>query len=823
MVSWIRICSNGAGRPLVNKPRFVLYSGKGFYNTYGFGPPTNPGGAKQQIIGYTPGDYENADFGQPHTIENSLKNSNYPINVPSPEVSRIEVTMQNELYRRVTIEWVCFSWEQLVYMTPYFLVPGISCMVEYGWNHYNVNSLVNLGDTYRMKQLWDNYYPLYQNILNSNGNYDVLYGMITNFNWSIEGNKIICTTEVTSKDRLYSGIAKDYGVSVINSNNPNNSGIFKSMRDFINDKQTIKNLKTLVMIPPTSPITVDTDLSQVLVRNQTSPSNITWYDILNPLLVKGTKAQIQMRTPYVFGVFAGRPPDDGSTNGGSYLQNEKFGKPKANDFDYKVQDVDPSKFWINMGMIVAMLNYFSGLPSGANQGNNAFEVDIQNSVISGHPNLISCDPQVLIPNYKAPKYCYGLVGLADNSTSGQDSPYSKQVVKSQSANSPPDVIVHKILFQPSGCYRNDLDPIINYNRYRFLTPSNYGINSYSFPASTDSDVLPVSIRQLNGNKLEQDYSGLLSNIYISFQAFSDAINDDSNASFLDIYNHLLKILMDASDGLWDLQVIEVDGVLTITDKNFVGKYGFTGVGQNTVFSFDYYDADSIIKTLKFRPILSDAQATRVIYGAVNNSGSKYQYIDKNDLLDYQFKDAIIVNPDNGDPNGDLNKRTPSSAYLQQADLVRQVQNINSPNDDGTLQMSLNPFRKKNTPPPGASADAVEIIKLVLPVQQILRLLINDEDYDNNPRYCAVQPGIIMELTMLGIGGIRTFQYFIIKNLPQPYDWTNVIFRTTYVGHTLEAGNWETTIRAQLSPLRGYIKNRIVGPLGSSAGNNGWPS
>ena len=36
MVSWIRVCSNGAGHPLVtgsygtNKERFVLYSGKGF-------------------------------------------------------------------------------------------------------------------------------------------------------------------------------------------------------------------------------------------------------------------------------------------------------------------------------------------------------------------------------------------------------------------------------------------------------------------------------------------------------------------------------------------------------------------------------------------------------------------------------------------------------------------------------------------------------------------------------------------------------------------------------------------------------------------------
>ena len=276
MVSWTRVCSNGAGHPSVNKPRFVLYSGKGFYNTYGFAPPTNPGGAKQQIIGYTPS-------GQPHIIENSLQTSNYPINVPSPEISRIEVTVQQELYRIAQIEWVCFSWEQLVYMTPYFLVPGITCMIEFGWNHYNVNSLVDLTNETKMKTLWDNAYPLYtDNVISSNGNYDVMYGIVSNFNWSIEGNKIICTTEVKSKDRLYAGIAKDYGLSANNTTpsgdtDVNKSGIFKSIRDFVNDKATIKNLKTLVLTAPTTTANADIDFGTVL---KSTSDNTAWYNIL---------------------------------------------------------------------------------------------------------------------------------------------------------------------------------------------------------------------------------------------------------------------------------------------------------------------------------------------------------------------------------------------------------------------------------------------------------------------------------------------------------------------------------------------------------------
>src|SRR5882672_6053135 len=39
MTPWVRLCSNGAGHPSINKPRFIFHGGKGFYQTYGFQPP----------------------------------------------------------------------------------------------------------------------------------------------------------------------------------------------------------------------------------------------------------------------------------------------------------------------------------------------------------------------------------------------------------------------------------------------------------------------------------------------------------------------------------------------------------------------------------------------------------------------------------------------------------------------------------------------------------------------------------------------------------------------------------------------------------------
>ena len=318
MVPWVRICSNSAGHPAINMPRFVFHGGKGFYQTYGF-QPTNSGiGSNYQVIGYTP---TNPPY--PHKIINSLKNpinnitgkeqSNYPIHVPTPEINKINVTVQKELYRRAEVEWTCFSWEQLSYMTPYFLIPGISIMLEWGWNHFNPSSLVDLTDEYMMYKLWRNAYPLYtENVIKSRGNYDVLYGIVTNFNWSMEGSRIVCSTEITSKDRLYAGISKDMGLTVNdNSDKDAPRPIFQALRDFIGKNDTLLNLKSIAESELSSELKniVDTPISgsSNSTKRGIQSQNLIWLDILRPIFSEPDPKIRGMKVPYIHGVFSGRP------------------------------------------------------------------------------------------------------------------------------------------------------------------------------------------------------------------------------------------------------------------------------------------------------------------------------------------------------------------------------------------------------------------------------------------------------------------------------------------------------------------------------------
>ena len=392
MSPWVRLCSNGYGReknangtPLSSdkiKPGFVMFGGKGFYSEYGFNKNASSNLENQSIIGYMPNGIT------PHFIENDLKTSNYPIHVPVPEIEKISVTIQKELYRRASIEWVCFSKAQLEYMTPYFLVPGISCILEFGWNLFNPECLVDLNDINQLKTYDVNPYPLYtQHILPSKGNYDVLFGIITHFEWSMEGTKIKCKTEITSKDRIYSGLVVDSKAEVQTEDASGNASDPKPLGSLI---ECIDKILPQFRNVATDPAPLGIPLVKDYAKYISDHHPDTWEE-------------------YVYGVFYGRDPDD--------LKKTQDYDNKKEDFDRQSQNKD---LWLNLGLVIECINKCcSSLKTPGKS--EIFRVDIDDVVINAHPNLISCDASVLlIPNAQAPKYFNGQYGYSNTEKKDQD-------------------------------------------------------------------------------------------------------------------------------------------------------------------------------------------------------------------------------------------------------------------------------------------------------------------------------------------------------------------------------------------------------------------
>ena len=122
------------------------------------------------------------------------------------------------------------------------------------------------------------------------------------------------------------------------------------------------------------------------------------------------------------------------------------------------------------------------------------------------------------------------------------------------------------------------------------------------------------------------------------------------------------------------------------------------------------------------------------------------------------------------------------------------------------------MREMQTPQPTSGVfqitTAQGVRRLVLPKQEVLYRLLDDDDYENNPKYTGVMPGIQASFTIQGIGGMRTFMMFLVRNLPSPYSSKNIVFQILDIVDTIDATQWNTTINAGVIPLRGAIKVRL---------------
>lgn len=784
MTAWTRVCSNGYGfdngfeNSGVPMPGFVFFGGKHFYDVYGF--RSNGRNGNETLLGWTPTE-------NPHTLqyENS---SNFPIHVPSPEISKLSVSIQKELYRRVTIDWVCFSHKQLEYMTPYFLVPGISVIVEWGWNHFNPVSLLSLRDMDKLKKQFNNPYPIYKdNILYSKGNYDVLFGIVTNFEWAVDGNKFKCRTEITSKDRIYAGLSTTTGANINNSDDEDEETPLDTIRDF--SEKYMMQLKTLVTADPALQSSTGDDDSNV-----TMPEEIN-----NIMRYIEDKIGKQKAKEYRYGIFYGRDKTIPWLSGKTTTPFGEYRHKK--DFD-RTEDKD--RLWINMGLLVEILNYFSSdLKLTDNQ--EAFRVDVDDCVINGHPNLISNNSAVmLIPNAIAPKFFYGDHARAkikpkeeeqyDQLKYSGEGGYSKSTPERKKDNAADYTLAKLTMAQglQRQAIRDDIDELINMVRYSFVSKK----RSYAFPFYAD-ELISVDTGKLENDEIiyPARYSGYFKHLYFSVPRLQEIIKDESNKTFVDLYTTIFSDLTKSAANFWKFKLVRGTGKAGDDDKVASMKIideNFTMYSANRipVYSFDYYDADSLLKSIAFRPTLSNAQAIRTIYASTNTENKRVNLTTEQAILDYKFEDRLFK-----DDKQKYNSASVVRKTLAFSEAMRALQDF----DPGAAPQ----ITTKN-------GDKLHFRRLAIPATdtKLLNALLDDKDVENNPRYTGIMPGIQAEFTLQGIGGLRTFMMFLVRNLPAPYSHKNVIFRVINLQENIEGGYWTTTITAGVIPLRNHIRKRL---------------
>ena len=102
------------------------------------------------------------------------------------------------------INWTCWSWEELERLTPHFLAPRRTVLLEWGWSMKGIDS--GIYDLYDVKNGIQTFNPekvnnlsqeLPQHILKQKGHYDAMLGLIQNFEWSVNNQGgFDCTTNI---------------------------------------------------------------------------------------------------------------------------------------------------------------------------------------------------------------------------------------------------------------------------------------------------------------------------------------------------------------------------------------------------------------------------------------------------------------------------------------------------------------------------------------------------------------------------------------------------------------------------------------------------
>ena len=845
VTSWVRLFSNGTGKVNLKNTNparngFALQGGYGFDKSYGV--PDN-----KNVLGY---DSE----GEPHTLNvsdngnfvsfpNSLYKDERTVQkfLPPPGIVSVESVIQKERIRKVTINWKCYGFAQLEYMTPYFLTPKISAFVEFGWNLFNPASLLDLRFA-NINQLAELYTTgsvrLYnENIKDSYGLYDVTMGQITGFDFTTQdGITFDCKTEIMSKHGNSSGVQVN-GATKVTSKDTETLNVQSTFSTYLEKRLT--------------------KLPNCISKNSSG------LNFMSPLDENETKALEKKEFKILENFYGGKPEDRFFVGRKNEYGDEDLRKEISSyDWDYAAQE----SVWVTFGFLVELSNLFFAQTIDINKSDfKLYEIDNKDVIIGAHPNLISCDGNVLlIPNAMSPKFnagnLYPTVDPNDNDYQKQTGrskndaiylSYFERVLdykKFETDKREYDRALVKCLktgfsgtTELSGTgatvLRDDLNRIINRFRHRRNTPK----PETSFPRWDMPE--PDTGKPIG-------FWGKIEDLYININVIIQcAKSADTVGTF---YNSLLNKISNAAGKFWDLAVIEDDDKLKIIDKKYINYNK-----SLKIYQFDIGSSNQFIKNINFTAQLSDVAANQVISSASTHekvNGSPNGTINSNQILPFPYGDRF-----GSDIPSDDTKNVLIDNNLE---VIRQLQNSpqNSTTTNGSYIMSfksygppvpsradassprtttpLNPnipappsraaasAPRTTTPlnpnipaPPSRAAASAprttssnkssgkesgwNIVNLVLPNESLLLAIINDMDFEKNLNiYGGQQQNFTVEMTLQGISGLRTFQIFSLKNLPSPYSEREIMCQITDITHNLEGGNWTTVIKAGIRSIRG---------------------
>ena len=943
MAPWIRVFSNGTGLPMNTRvpmsdflkknnefkkyEGFILEGGKGFNQAFGLSSDTGNGNRSifteqsNAIIGYqsngkphyVDNNYRNLDTFSTKVDENYPQNNTSPVMLPPPGVISADIKTSGDMMTFAEIKFKCYSIAQVEYLVPFFMTPGVNLFVEFGWNLFDTNSLLNLNETGELFELYKKPVVAIDRFAKSNGNYGLAMGPITNYNFNTkDGIEYDCSVKITDRQALFQGFRIDTDSTKDVSNDPkeidfadknkiNFKNLLRTYLPFLDECISAKEnfqsyIKRIIDISDDESTIIksisDNGPSQTRLGSQTRFGKRIGYQ------EKDTGKYFKLRPNSTIEKFFGGKPEtrvffgrnanllndknfsysteekDNFLNyGGINFRVKTKGKISGDTYEPDIyenkitdlySDIDTTKdfdradksneIWMQLDFLFELLN--ENIPS------QFFNINYD-ILVNAHPNLISCDKNVLIPNPIAPKIHRGSTsdrggylesfdkeqsnnfftqpftnfttevdenhklyksynkcrsvfrtGNFNGSDTSQDKPTS--VLE---ALSNPNTILNPEKYDYSyglggvgtskfTFERQNLDQIINYYSYmESFVP--YG--EYAFPKVE-------SFVGESGVEYKPYRYGNLKDLYISRSKVIEIANDDKITNIQQFVQEILRVINKSVNNYWLFDIVnDANGGLTIIDKSLNNL--------EEIYTFEVSSGNNVVKQINFDVSLSPENSTQILFSSGNNNrpskeeelGNLNELIDKKDLESYDLLLASKSLPsisfsDRFDLDGQILKerRDRISSSIEPGDNSNNKKSENpeitslqtyGSNNNGVLQMTF----AIDTEEAGKS-NIYCYLNLPSSMKSKMSEMLNDEDFERNTvMYSNVADNFIVDIKLEGIFGFRMFQHFAINNLPKPYVQGNCIFMVKEISHTISNGNWETNVTAL---LKGIHKNNI---------------
>ena len=726
--AWVRVSSGvGDGLVLLSNPSFKLFAAAGEGSIYGNGTTSG-------TLGTTWGGA---------AVSAETEDSGFR---PKPNITSIEIDEgAGTLSRKASFTITCYTKGQLDTLCEYFLEPGYTIFLEWGWNvpeslnNYSPSLDVNTVASY---QSFDVVNKVRENC---GGTYDNYLGYITGGGISSTAD----TYEISVKCTGFTELPA-YFMGADNSE----KGVSDSLSaPEYNTAQiagaTSLGKKRFMMAFNRLPSNRRTTRVASLIDNPDVANESTFINVDET--VKGAVNDKTSGT-----VIAGVSVNDEEADiGGGVIVEFPSGTMFVKDDAY-----------IKFGALVQIINQI-GI-DGFKLGNQVIKTEIRTNrtACCAFPEIFSTDKSKLfIPNAKTPNFDL-------NSAANSIKP-PEGVVKDFYDCSIGDGD-YKIQFPAAGKIENGK-----------AQKKNTGSSSVSTTIQSKVDATFISLTK------EQGQWGFLDDLYVNLD-FAKGILEAKNFSIKDGLYQILNGMSSAAGGIWDFQIIpnENNTQLKVIDLNLTPTNGdepylFVLAGLKSIFIDASLDMD--ISGAKMNQIIGNR-----LGATLNGSQKDVKFSEENTGLFTNKKDkvlteiverakpAVVTPPEGGDVDIEEMKKKNLKLFLDKSSYMAYPK-YQSANVPATL------LTKDGTPGacfPSAYND-----------QSIFEYFKNKNDKDvvrkEDKRVGPIMP-IKFTFTIHGISGIKRGDKFKVSGLPKNYE-KNGFFQVTSVKHVISDMLWKTDI------------------------------